>query len=1426
MFPSSGYFRGVPCPYFASGLCERPYCHFRHSRTEVERSSKTAETGPSYSTSTTPSLPNSSFLNAPIPSSSIQSTLNVEQLSGIASYSTRTSTAPHQPFIEAYETKGNALDTGQLSLSIPSFSSTVPTLPESDHEPPVSVESMPPISGLPKTRKTLPSYTPTPKPFNAKPLTVPSYIPTPKSVGDTSGKTHGHVIEYDPVKSYAISDKDKSSLEEEPAFSDEDDELPGANNASDKRASKAAPDGGNQETAAKSNGLGGSAAAEDDDLTDSDEDVGIPTRDEESISTTSQKESRDFSELLTPSSFFKEKLALASSSSNTSCSNNKVDSTDPLRGDNSNSEESHRRQISDRSSSTKLSSTSNSKSKVSSSHKSSPSHTKMAAKSSSHKSSSTHSKSSPSSSHKSSLSSSDLKKTTSSHKSAHSVSSSSSSKDRSAESKSSSSSSLTSSKKTSAVSSSSSSHKDSKNNKSSSSSSLHVSSSSSKAFKSSSSAYKRSSSSSPSPSSSNRRDSSSHHSKDRNKTSEKKAEEKTPSSSSSTALKKPHSSSSEKENTHLPHHGSKKSHSLSRGLSMPSSSSSSSQSSSSKHHTLAKIRPERSKSDEKTRHAQVDRKPSVFTNQCSKSDSKPAIAMTSESASVKTESNSLENAAKLSEVHFKLTNSNSVKEDRFASNSGSKQLQKTKRGELCKKISMGPESDSDVEIIEPPPVPVYSISDSDDSDGDICDKQGKKEDEDKSSDVEFSVNDVDLMSDADTFDECLRIFQESERQMAEKLKHSEEKFCPEKRKAHEAAGTFESSDDLLASVGKKRMAHADSAKISRRQKAVAASVRPRLSPAQVMHNRIIEMQKRALLRAARREGRESDLPSMVTNGERPSSATISVIGGGLPANPSFSKSNSSSSSSKVSLSPSLLPKTCRSQHQVYTPSTSSIMGNKTPPRKSTSVDKNGSVPFSLSPNTFFGKKKPLASNGPKNVTTASTASKTEKRKAHEPTMSNLKRPLIPAEFGSKVPTNVRQRYLNLIIDEHLKFRPEEEAFTKGEEDEKAVYEKATNKNIYLRVAVNAIKRIRTEAAQVLPSTSKKPRVVSAPGLSGPMAQSHAATLGGPNALRHSYTLNRSRSVTSSVPEKIHGRVLYERLKTYILTETQLRENGYPRPSDNGSSKAQFYKEDAAGILLKENERICRRCGNRFNVAKDGEPISNGLCVYHYGNAYKKKVSGTIESRYVCCNERAGTKGCQVAVFHVHERNKTDNRSGYMKTMPASPTSEKNNKVYSLDCEMVYTKAGLELARVTVIGEDCQVVYETLVKPDTDIIDYNTRFSGITAADMKGVTTDIRGVQAVMLSMISDKTILMGHSLESDLVALKLIHSTVVDTSLVFPHRLGLPYKRALRHLMLDHLHKIIQSDEGGHDSKEDAVACMQLMLYKVKEDAKKELRRN
>ena len=44
--------------------------------------------------------------------------------------------------------------------------------------------------------------------------------------------------------------------------------------------------------------------------------------------------------------------------------------------------------------------------------------------------------------------------------------------------------------------------------------------------------------------------------------------------------------------------------------------------------------------------------------------------------------------------------------------------------------------------------------------------------------------------------------------------------------------------------------------------------------------------------------------------------------------------------------------------------------------------------------------------------------------------------------------------------------------------------------------------------------------------------------------------------------------------------------------------------------------------------------------------------------------------------------------------------------------------------------------------------------------MIGVDTTLRDVQAVLLSLFTDKTILVGHSLESDLVALKVSSHTI------------------------------------------------------------------
>lgn len=99
-----------------------------------------------------------------------------------------------------------------------------------------------------------------------------------------------------------------------------------------------------------------------------------------------------------------------------------------------------------------------------------------------------------------------------------------------------------------------------------------------------------------------------------------------------------------------------------------------------------------------------------------------------------------------------------------------------------------------------------------------------------------------------------------------------------------------------------------------------------------------------------------------------------------------------------------------------------------------------------------------------------------------------------------------------------------------------------------------------------------------------------------------------------------------------------------------------------------------------------------------------------------------------------------------------------------------------------------------LKYHSSCISYLYRFSGISEETLRNESRTIRDVQAVLLSMFNSKTVLIGHSLESDLKVLKLIHDVVVDTSILFPHKMGPPKKRALKTLCIENLKKIIQED--------------------------------
>lgn len=334
--------------------------------------------------------------------------------------------------------------------------------------------------------------------------------------------------------------------------------------------------------------------------------------------------------------------------------------------------------------------------------------------------------------------------------------------------------------------------------------------------------------------------------------------------------------------------------------------------------------------------------------------------------------------------------------------------------------------------------------------------------------------------------------------------------------------------------------------------------------------------------------------------------------------------------------------------------------------------------------------------------------------------------------------------------------------------------------------------------------------------------------------------------TPSTPQRISTEELVEALQPHLLSTKTMWTLGYPLEIEPASSKAVVYinppprprplpattwdvnapefvpgsQGDSGrgswGSTPRSDsdeeadtvERLCVRCDKMFRMTREGEYLKDEPCLYHWG-----RVSG--DSRYTCCKSLSGSRGCSTARFHVWNGTRPGMNGpleGYVRAR--SP----RGGVFAIDTEMCYTTAGLELASIAVIAADGRLVYKTLVKPSSPVVDHNTRFSGIRPRDLARATKTLRDVQNDILGFVGTDTILIGHALDNDLRSLKLLHTAVVDTCAMYPHARGFPMRRSLRALSEELLGRSVQRASTGHSPVEDARAAMDLVLLKVHEE--------
>ncbi|GAA6062967.1 hypothetical protein JCM10212_005726 [Sporobolomyces blumeae] len=300
-----------------------------------------------------------------------------------------------------------------------------------------------------------------------------------------------------------------------------------------------------------------------------------------------------------------------------------------------------------------------------------------------------------------------------------------------------------------------------------------------------------------------------------------------------------------------------------------------------------------------------------------------------------------------------------------------------------------------------------------------------------------------------------------------------------------------------------------------------------------------------------------------------------------------------------------------------------------------------------------------------------------------------------------------------------------------------------------------------------------------------------------------------------------GRLTRARTEGFVHDRATLERFGYMLDVPEGPGGDQITEQGKV--------RNCDRCKKEFVVQAELSPADKEACAYHFGKMITEKIAGTRQRVWSCCPS-PDARPCQVGphVFKDEDPSALHSRVPFISSANLCPnrrsttSTTKPLDLVALDCELLYTLSGLSLARLTVLDASGSLVLDEHVRPPSTVVDLNTRYSGIQPQDLDEAILGIVGVREKLGEVMDENTIVVGHGVENDLKALRLVHLRVIDTAILFPHPNGGTWRYALRTLTKDILKKFIQDSDPtiGHSAKDDAEAALELVRWKVLQKAR------